>query len=156
MTNRNPATSKAISKEAAFQQIEANLGSQFDRVRGNRFIALGEAGEFDHIILHSQPGIPLRDCPLCGPVIVVGRTLRAGDYVHCPVCGTRVRIADAGLNVSATGESGRAEDLEPTIDADLVEAMIADAAPHLSFGRELPAAAWTTRFRRWMSRAGLA
>ena len=53
-----------------------NLGDQFDSELGERFIQLGEAGRFDHIIGHSEPGIPLQCCQGCGPIIAVPRSGR--------------------------------------------------------------------------------
>lgn len=48
-------------------------GLQFDAHFASVFIALGEAGQLDHVMSHSDDGIALRTCPMCGPTLVIAQ-----------------------------------------------------------------------------------
>jgi hypothetical protein len=86
-------------------------------------------------VAHSEPGIPLVPCPVCGPVVVVTRRHPAG--------GTRQRRAEP------TGRTGTAAERVPRVDHDLLAELAADIGPllHASDGA-------AARSRR-ASRAGL-
>ena len=70
MTSTRPYR-KGMPLAAAIEQIEVNLDKQFDLHFGRRFIELAQSNELDGIIGHSDTGIPMRECPICGPVVVV-------------------------------------------------------------------------------------
>lgn len=112
--------------ETALTIIEKNLGTQFDRALGETFVALGRRGMLDHIAGHSEPGIPLQDCPNCGPTIVMTRTHDSGDAVYCRVCGGEARVKKSGgeLYIEPTGNTGGPEDLEPAIDDVLITNLV--------------------------------
>jgi hypothetical protein len=112
--------------ETALTIIEENLGTQFDRTLGETFVALGRQGMLDHIAGHSEPGIPLRDCPNCGPTIVMTRAHQPGDTVYCRVCGGEARVekSDGGLSIEPTGNTGAPEDLEPAVDDVLITNLV--------------------------------
>ncbi|WP_375748126.1 HD domain-containing phosphohydrolase [Vibrio sp. HN007] len=82
-----------LSKEMALEEIRQNLGTQFDLELGETFICLGEKGEFDNIILHTDDGIPLQHCPMCGPTIEVFRHQTQGDSATCKVCSSQYTIS---------------------------------------------------------------
>ncbi len=102
--------------------IESNLDQQFDRTLGTSFLALGHAGTFDHIAGHTDHGIPLQECPVCGPTIVVRRNHHDGDRVYCRNCGNeaKVRHQDGKVCAILTGRKGSARDLEPEADLDVI------------------------------------
>lgn len=124
--------------DAALEQIEINLGKQFDKKLGERFIALGRAGELNAIIGHSDAGIPLQSCPMCGPVVVVKRGQKAGDAVYCRVCGNGFHLAgqhDHSLQLEPSHKKGTPADLMTDIDYPLLNQLIENVAPHLSTGK---------------------
>lgn len=72
--------------EKALQIIEQQLGEQFDATLGRLFVDLGRAGEWQHIVGHSDDGIPLGVCPACGPTLVRTKHTADGETVACPAC----------------------------------------------------------------------
>lgn len=114
----------------ALQIVEENLGRQFDLELGQRFVRLGRAGLLDHIVGHTDLGIPLQDCPMCGPIIVVRRDQKAGDHVYCRHCGAEATVTHehGTLRLVPTGELGSAQDLQPELDTALIEGLVAESA----------------------------
>lgn len=151
MTSTRPYR-RGLAIEEALSRIADNLDSQFDRALGERMVALGRAGELDDIVGHSEPGIPLHQCPMCGPVVVVRRNQKAGDHAFCRVCGTGYRLTEeqGRLQLAPTGQIGEPSDLEPDIDHALLENLIGEVALHLPVPRdELPGGWWARIRRRW-------
>lgn len=72
--------------EQALAIIEQQLGEQFDATLGRLFVDLGRAGEWQHIVGHSDDGIPLGVCPACGPTLVRTQHTADGETVACPAC----------------------------------------------------------------------
>lgn len=121
-----------ISK--ALSIIQENIGSQFHADWGQRFIKLGEAGHLDHIVGHSEPSIPLQECPMCGPTIVVSRNHRDGDHVYCRSCGSEASVHRAGshLSIRSTGRRGSKQDLEPAVDNNLLNELVKESGRFLA------------------------
>lgn len=67
----------------ALDLIAAERGTQFDAVLAETFIELGRAGRLAHVVGHSDNGIPLHECPMCGPTLVRHRESRPGDRLYC-------------------------------------------------------------------------
>ncbi|WP_051304630.1 HD-GYP domain-containing protein [Chitinilyticum litopenaei] len=105
MTSNRPYR-KGMPIDRALQQIRENLGTQFDADWGERLIALGRSGRLHHIVGHSEPGIPLQNCPTCGPTVSVTRRSRSGDRAWCPACHAELRVIgrDGDWHMSATGK----------------------------------------------------
>lgn len=135
MTSNRPYR-KGMPAGTALGIIRDNLGGQFHAEWGTRFIKLGEAGLLDHVLGHSEPGIPLQECPMCGPTIVVSRHHRSGEHVYCRNCGGEVEVRREGmrLSVSPTGRRGSAEDLEIEIDNSLLDELVRESSRHLAAG----------------------
>ena len=133
MTSNRPYR-RGMPAEIALGIIQANLGGQFHAEWGARFIKLGEKGLLDHVIGHSEPGIPLQHCPMCGPTMVVGRHHRSGDHVYCRHCGgeAEVKREDGRLSVIATGRRGSVKDLEVEIDNSLLDDLVQESSRHLA------------------------
>ena len=114
----------------ALEIIRSALGRQFDRALGERFLALGEAGALDHIVGHTDFGIPIQVCPMCGPTIVVRREQKTGEFVYCRHCGGKSRLERIGdaIRVIATGTRGTARELEPEVDTRLIDGLVAESA----------------------------
>jgi hypothetical protein len=113
--------------EQALGIIEANLGRQFDAELGARFIQLGRAGALDHIVGHSDLGIPLQTCIMCGPTLVQRRGQQAGEHLYCRSCGGEYRLeagADERLQAKPTGARGGPADLAPVADEQLIGELV--------------------------------
>jgi hypothetical protein len=151
MTSSRPYR-RGMPVEAALEQIAHGLGSQFDPALGKRFIGLGRGGELDAIVGHSEAGIPMRVCPVCGPVVALPRNRKAGETVCCRICGDLLRLEqdDGGLRLTLTGEKGTPAEQEPGIDHDLIGHLIEAAVPDLPLGRETEDSGWRARFGRWL------
>lgn len=120
--------------EKALSIIEENLGKQFDSALGTRFVALGRSGQLDHIVGHSDQGIPLHTCQVCGPTLVVRRGQKAGEHVYCRSCAGEYMIEgrDGKLAVVPTGRRGAPLALELEVDTQLIADMVRESAQLLS------------------------
>jgi hypothetical protein len=121
MTSTRPYR-RGMPIERALGIIRGELGEQFDREWGERFLELGEAGALDLIVGHSEPGIPLQDCPNCGPTIVLGRRHTSGSFVYCRCCGAEAVVdrRDGALSIAPSGRQGTPDALRPDVDEELV------------------------------------
>ena len=110
--------------------IEENLDRQFDHGFGTRFVALGRAGQLDHIVGHSDEGIPLHECVMCGPTLVLRRDQKAGDHLYCRSCsGEYLAEERAGrLAVVPTGRMVGPRELEPEADTALIAGVVRESA----------------------------
>ncbi|MFA6312198.1 MAG: HD-GYP domain-containing protein [Sterolibacterium sp.] len=129
MTSTRPYR-RGMAIDKALQIIEDNLARQFDREFGERFIALGRGGHLDHIVGHSDEGIPLHECVMCGPTLVVKKGRQAGEHIYCPSCtGEYVtKRQDKRLVAVPTGRTGTARDLEPELDSELIAEVVRESA----------------------------
>lgn len=132
MTSTRPYR-KGMPVSKALSIIQDNIGSQFHVEWGQRFIKLGEAGHLNHIVGHSEPSIPLQECPMCGPTIVVSRNHAEGDHVYCRSCGGEAAVHRDGtqLSIKSTGRRGSKQDLEPAIDNSLLNELVLESGRHL-------------------------
>jgi len=132
MTSTRPYR-QGMSVEKSLSIIENGLGKQFDREYGELFLSLGRQGLLDHIVGHSEPGIPIQECPICGPTIVVARKHRNGDYVFCRHCGGEAIIerSEGAISIKTTGRKGKPAELEPEVDLDLIAELVQEASRHL-------------------------
>ena len=85
MTSTRPYR-RGMPIEKALAIIEEFLGHQFNHDFGVRFVGLGRQGELDHIVGHSDEGIPLHECVMCGPTLVLRKGQNAGEHVYCRSC----------------------------------------------------------------------
>lgn len=117
---------------AALSNIHALLGQQFDGTLGRRFIALGAEGLLDHIAGHSDDGIPLQQCLMCGPTLVVRREQEPGQLTFCRICGGEYRLESRDdsnpLRAVATGRRGSSADQQPDADIALIKRFVEDTA----------------------------
>lgn len=115
--------------------IEDRLGAQFDRAFGERFVSLGRRGELNHIVGHSDEGIPLHACLMCGPILVLRKNQQAGDHVYCPNCTAEyLTVAEHGtLQTRPTGRQGRPGYLQPEADTELIGRLIRESAKSLLY-----------------------
>ena len=134
MTSNRPYR-RGMPVEKALGIIRENLGRQFDARFGEQFVQLGESAELHHIVGHTDEGIPLQECLMCGPTIVMQRDSVAGDNVYCRACGSEYRLEGATpeLHPVLTGKRGSASALEPEPDHDLIARSVSESAHALYF-----------------------
>jgi len=129
MTSTRPYR-RGMAIDKALSIIGENLGRQFDRALGEHFIALGREGLLDHIVGHSDEGIPLHECAMCGPVVVVAAEQQPGEHVYCRSCGGEyvAELREGRLETVATGRKGTPRDLEPVADVGLIARVVRESA----------------------------
>jgi hypothetical protein len=113
--------------------IEDHLGQQFDAAFGDHLLRLGRSGALEPIVGHSDEGIPLQDCPMCGPTLVLRRDQSAGDRVYCRNCRGEFVIEPIGETLYAhpTGRRGSPQAVEPEADVALISRLVRESAQHL-------------------------
>lgn len=136
--------------------IKDNLATQFDAELGRLFLELGHVGLLDGIVGHSQLGIPLQECPMCGPIIVVRQQHRTGDHVYCRNCGAEATVERSGdqIRIALTGHKGSVEDLQAEPDMDLIDALVRETSHHLNNGKKPPRGTWP-RFLHWVTQLAI-
>lgn len=113
--------------DTALDIVAAQLGTQFDATLGSHFIELAGSGILEHIVGHSEDGIPLQTCDMCGPTLVLTWASTPGELVYCRSCGGEYRITASPsglLGTTATGRRGTARELEPLADVALITRLI--------------------------------
>jgi Zn-finger nucleic acid-binding protein len=126
MTSARPYR-KGMSRDQAQRIIDNNLGEQFDENFGRLLIELGDAGELDHIIAHSDEGIPLLACPVCGPTIVRRHDQHVGSQLACPSCLGAFEL-DANDQATFLNRKATASELEVVPDRHLINTLVSDWA----------------------------
>jgi hypothetical protein len=121
MTSHRPYR-PGMPRDRAIAIIREFRGSQFDVHFADIFIALGIAGRLDHVMGHSDDGIPLQTCPMCGPTLVIRRENNVGDRLYCRNCSGEFVLEAHEDSIAAvpTGKRGQAVDLEPEADNALI------------------------------------
>ncbi|MBC3884065.1 HD-GYP domain-containing protein [Undibacterium griseum] len=145
MTSHRPYR-LGMPRDKAIAIIREHQGTQFDTHFSDIFIALATAGSLDHVIGHSDAGIPLQSCPMCGPTLVVQREHQKGDHIYCRNCGGEFTMEEKEhcLMAMPTGKQGSAADLEPETDTALIARTVYDAAQALPIADLLRASAMPT------------
>ena len=125
MTSARPyRNSMPVSK--ALDILRSGAGRQFDSRLAGIFISLGVEGKLDHIVGHSDEGIPLLTCPMCGPTLVFRRGEQPGTKIYCHSCAGEFELKASGEAVMAepTGRIGGPVQLEPAADDQLITATV--------------------------------
>lgn len=141
MTSQRPYR-RGMSEEKALTIIHQEAGRQFDANLVSVFQTLSQQGLLAHIIGHSDEGIPLQDCPVCGPTLVVTRENKVGDNIYCRSCEGEFELVQGnGLLPSThpTGKMGAPKDLEPIADEPLLHRLVNELAPWLQLDELLRA-----------------
>ena len=114
----------------ALEIIEQQLGQQFDLQAGRHFVSLGRSGALTHIVGHTDDGIPLHECPMCGPTLVIRRQQQAGSHIYCPSCTAEFVTEQGvtGLVPKPTGNQGSARQVAPEADVLLIQAIVKESA----------------------------
>ncbi|MBI3146835.1 MAG: HD domain-containing protein [Pseudogulbenkiania sp.] len=121
MTSHRPYRA-GMPLERALGIVSEGLGRQFDPNFGRLLIELGETGQLDHIRGHSDDGIPLLSCPMCGPTLAIRREQLPGEHVYCRNCGGEFVLVDdeRALSAEPTGRCGTPTDLQTVVDEVLI------------------------------------
>jgi len=132
MTSTRPYR-QAMPIAQALNIIQREKGKQFDSQLATLWVSLGESGALHHIVGHSESGIPLQPCPICGPTIVITRQHQHGDHVYCRHCGGESELSrcDGAIQIQPTGRQGSPKNLEPEIDTALIKELVILASQHL-------------------------
>lgn len=132
MTSHRPYR-PGMPRDLALGIIRELRHTQFDAGFADIFIDLGEAGHLDQVIGHSDDGIPLQSCPMCGPTLVVRREDKEGASLFCRNCGDGfvLKNQDGSLAAIPTGKQGSAADLEPETDIALIARTVRTAVQAL-------------------------
>lgn len=132
MTSSRPYRS-GMSRGQALAIIQSQSASQFDPTLCRYFVELGRRGELDHIMGHSDDGIPLRECPMCGPTLVIKRDQSPGEHIYCRNCGGEFSLEeeDSQLIARPTGRTGSAADLQPDIDHELIRKVVVETVNNM-------------------------
>lgn len=141
MTSSRPYR-PGMSRGQALAIIHSQSGSQFDVDLSRQFINLGKRGRLDHVMGHSDDGIPLQECPMCGPTLVIKSDQQPGEHIYCRNCGGEFSLEDenARLIAKPTGRTGNAADLQPDVDHGLIRKIVADAVNSMPLEQMLSAA----------------
>ncbi|MDN3577170.1 HD-GYP domain-containing protein [Chitinimonas viridis] len=132
MTSTRPYR-KGMPIAAALEIISSAAGRQFDAELASRFVALGREGAFDHIVGHTDEGIPLGVCASCGPVIQRYRATQPGEHADCPACNARYewQQTGSGLHAAHVGKTHGNLSL-PLPDTSLLQTLLSEWAPLLT------------------------
>lgn len=133
MTSHRPYRA-GMGKEAALNIVLSGRGAQFDDCMAEHFLALGNDGKLEHVMGHSDEGIPLQTCPMCGPTLVVQRSHLPGQRIYCRNCSGEFRLASGrrALHAEPTGGMGSPKHLAPELDVELIERTVTQAVAQLS------------------------
>lgn len=129
MTSTRPYR-QGMPTEQALSVIEERLGRQFDSQLGRLFIEVGRQGDLSHIVGHSDLGIPLQACVMCGPIIAIPRAHPIGVNVYCPACTREYAVQKTGTrwSITPTGHTGSAANMAPTVDPDVLADIVRASA----------------------------
>lgn len=116
--------------DKAFAILDEGNGTHFAPGLLAHLRQLGEENDLSHIIGHSTEGIPLVECPVCGPVIAVQRTARTGDNVFCRACGGKFILHQRGDSFEAqkVGRAMSQVDLQANTNMAAIDELMKDFA----------------------------
>lgn len=125
MTSTRPYRAGMPVPKALAHLLE-EAGTQFDPQLVRHMVELGHAGDLKHIIGHSAEGIPLVNCPHCGPVLAIPRATQAGDILYCRACGAELRLSrrDNAWEAHRIGKTNDPDKLKPTANEEAVEDLL--------------------------------
>lgn len=129
MTSYRPYRA-AMSQDEALGILARFRGTQFDATWVDHMQALGNEGLLAHIQNHSDDGIRLQECPMCGPTLVIRQESKAGDKLFCRNCegGFILKYDESNaLAAAPTGSRGNATDLEADADDALISRSIKES-----------------------------
>lgn len=123
-------------RDVALGVLIEEAGLQFDAGFVETFVNLGRMGRLDEVLGHTDVGIPLHSCPMCGPLIVVRSGQGASESVYCPNCFSEFTLRPKGdaLTPFPTGRQGTASQVQPVADGVLISRTVREALSQLPSG----------------------
>ncbi len=133
MTSARPYRSP-IPKKKALDILRENSSRQFDSHWVDVMLQLEKEGLLDLIIMHSADGIPLHECPSCGPVVTQPSDASESDLIACPLCNAQMQLvkSDDGWSAQPTGHYVDAVSNQPKEDSALIQRFIAQTVAPLT------------------------
>lgn len=127
MTSSRPYR-MGMSRGQALAIIQSQSGCQFDPALCMHFLDLGRRGVLEHVMGHSDDCIPLQECPLCGPILVIKREQQPGEHIYCGKCSGEFSITEVNARLMAwpTGRTGSPSNLPPDVDHGLIRNLVAE------------------------------
>lgn len=106
--------------------IEEDIDRHFDHHFAEHFLDLGHEGILQAVVGHSDHGIPMQECPVCGPTIVIRRIQHSGEHVYCRNCGNEAELSevDGQLHAIPTGRKGKLTNLVAVPDLDVIGELV--------------------------------
>jgi HD-GYP domain-containing protein (c-di-GMP phosphodiesterase class II) len=120
---------QGVAAAPAAAALKQERGTQFDAQLLDAFLQWIDDGTAEGIVGHSDAGVPMVRCPVCGPVIAVSAHVRDGDTVYCRICGSAHRLHRDGdtFVVEPLARRGSAHELRPCPEARPIEAFLSQA-----------------------------
>ena len=125
MTSTRPYR-KGMPIEIAMGKLQMEHNRQFDGRLVDYLTSVQKKGLLNHIVGHSDQGMRLLTCDICGPIITVPRTAKDGDILYCRHCTGEYRIHQDGdyfVN-KFTGNKGKPMQLKPSADLDVIDEFV--------------------------------
>ena len=128
MTSQRPYRNK-MTINKALSLLNAKRDQQFEGDLIDLLSDLGATGALAHIVGHSAQGIPLLNCYECGPIIVVDKEAKEGDYVFCHGCTGKFQLHLAGDSFEPVfvDEHGRPDEVMPQVDSDTISELLQES-----------------------------
>lgn len=118
---------RGMPKERALSILEKGKGSQFNTFFVEKIMELAADRRLDHIIGHSDAGMPMVDCPMCGPVMAVPRKKLDGDIIYCNSCKGKFQLHAINNTFELEFKNDKDETVPPEIDVDQIVEMVKKA-----------------------------
>ena len=125
MTSTRPYR-RGMSIKKAMRKLQREHNRQFDGRLVDYLISIQKKGLLNHIVGHSDKGMPLLTCDVCGPIITVSKTARDGDVLYCRGCTGEYRLHQDGDHFvnEFTGHMGRPAQLKPSADLAVIDEFV--------------------------------
>lgn len=125
MTNSRPYR-KCMAVGEALSILEGEMDRQFDGKLVSYFLQIPVEDKLMHIVRHSEPGLPLVECPYCGPIIAIFQTAKDGDIVYCKGCRGKFQLhkSDDTFVAVFTGDYGDASNVKPEADIGYIDSLV--------------------------------
>ncbi|MDX8395074.1 MAG: HD domain-containing protein [Mariprofundaceae bacterium] len=138
MTSTRPYR-KGMPTEQAVEIIKEFNGTQFDATLATDFIELVEAGLLNSIVGHTSEGIPLLDCPVCGPTLHIHKGQQQGEPVFCRKCnaGFTVDIKDGKYGLLMAEGQGETYDKHTVADIEVILDLVSEVLSNLTIDGEI-------------------
>jgi hypothetical protein len=128
---------EGLSIEESKNLLIQERNKQFDARLVDSFLEI-ELEKIFSIVGHTEPGIPLLPCSLCGPTVVISENLKDGDRVFCTSCGAKLILNKnkSSYELEPTGDMENPEKLKCRIEISAIEVFTAHAPSRVMIYRK--------------------